>query len=54
LFAARARYGLQTASNLGPVSPVTSEGAETERINLTRRELESLVDEAVKQDRSRR
>jgi hypothetical protein len=54
LFAARARYGLQTASNLGPESPVTSETVETERINLTRRELESLVDEAVKQDRSRR
>jgi hypothetical protein len=36
------------------VSPVTSETCETERINLTRRELESLVDEAVKQDRSRR
>ena len=54
LFAARARYGLQTSSNLGPVSPVTSESCETERINLTRRELESLVDEAVKQDRSRR
>src|ERR1700693_5828710 len=54
LFAARARYGLQTASNLGPESPVTSETVETERINLTRRELESLVDEAVRQDRSRR
>jgi len=45
---------LQTASNLGPESPVTSETVETERINLTRRELESLVDEAVRQDRSRR
>jgi len=54
LLAARARYGLQTASNAGPELPVTSETAETERINLTRRELEALVDEAVKKDRSRR
>lgn len=55
LVAARARYGLQTASNAGPEFPVTSEtAAETERITLTRRELESLVDEAVKKDRAQK
>ena len=53
LVAARARYGLQTASNFGPEFPVTSEtAAEKERITLTRRELEALVDEAVKKDRA--
>jgi L-fuculose-phosphate aldolase len=54
LLAARARYGIQTASTLGPDSPVTAEAADTERITLTRRELEALVDEAVQKDRARR
>jgi hypothetical protein len=54
LVAARARYGLQTAPNAGPEFPVTSENAaNTERITLTRRELEALVEEAVKNDRAR-
>jgi L-fuculose-phosphate aldolase len=54
LVAARARYGLQTAPNAGPEFPVTSEtAAHTERITLTRRELEALVEEAVKNDRAR-
>jgi L-fuculose-phosphate aldolase len=54
LVAARARYGLQTAPNAGPEFPVTSEtAANTERITLTRRELEALVEEAVKNDRAR-
>jgi L-fuculose-phosphate aldolase len=52
LFAARARYGLQTASAPQPGSPVTSETTDTERITLTRRELEALVDEAVRKDRA--
>jgi L-fuculose-phosphate aldolase len=47
LLAARARYGLQTAATVGPDCPVTSDTAEPERITLTRRELETLVDEAV-------
>ena len=47
LLAARARYGLQTAATVGPDCPVTSDTAEPERITLTRRELEALVDEAV-------
>jgi L-fuculose-phosphate aldolase len=47
LLAARARYGLQTAATVGPDCPVTSDTASPERITLTRRELEALVDEAV-------
>jgi L-fuculose-phosphate aldolase len=47
LLAARARYGLQTAATVGPDCPVTSDTAAPERITLTRRELEALVDEAV-------
>jgi L-fuculose-phosphate aldolase len=47
LLAARARYGVQTAATVGPDCPVTSDTAAPERITLTRRELETLVDEAV-------
>jgi len=58
LLAARARYGLQTAASVSPACPVTSDSAETERITLTRRELESLVDEevqkALEKDRQKR
>jgi len=58
LLAARARYGLQTAAAVGLDCPVTSESAETERVTLTRRELEALVDEevqkALEKDRQKR
>ncbi len=54
LLAARARYGGQTAAALNPGRPVTSDAGETERVMLTRRELEALVDEAVQKDRMRR
>lgn len=58
LLAARARYGLQTAAAVGVNCPVTSDSPETERITLTRRELESLVDEevqkALEKDRQKR
>jgi len=54
LLAARARYGGQTAATVGAHCPVTSDAAESERITLTRRELEALVDEAVQKDRIRR
>jgi L-fuculose-phosphate aldolase len=54
LLAARVRYGLQTAATAGSECPVTSESSETERVTLTRRELEALVDEAVQKDRLRR
>ena len=53
LLAARARYGLQTAATTSPSCPVTAEAAEPDRITLTRRELEALVDEAVRNDRGR-
>lgn len=53
LLAARARYGIQTAASAGAECPVTSDGG-TERITLTRRELETLVDEAIQKDRARR
>jgi L-fuculose-phosphate aldolase len=52
LFAARARYGLQSPSAAQPGAPLTSDNADTERITLTRRELESLIDEAIKKDRA--
>jgi L-fuculose-phosphate aldolase len=58
LLAARKRYGLQTAAAVGPDCPVTSDSAEAERITLTRRELEALVDEevqkALEKDRQKR
>jgi len=54
LLAARARYGGQTAATLNLGRPVTSDAGETERVTLTRRELEALVDEAVQKDRMRR
>ena len=54
LLAARARYGAQTSSVKSAECPVTSDAEETERITLTRRELETLVEEAVQKDRARR
>ncbi len=54
LLAARARYGVQTASSIGQDCPVTADNADAERITLTRRELETLVDEAVQKERARR
>jgi hypothetical protein len=58
LLAARARYGLQTAASVGPECPVTSDNAAMERITLTRRELQALVDEevqnALEKDRQKR
>jgi L-fuculose-phosphate aldolase len=54
LLAARARYGTQTAATIGADGPVTCDSSDTERVTLTRRELEILIDEAVQNDRSRR
>jgi hypothetical protein len=54
LLAARLRYGAQTTATVSPECPVTSDSPETERVTLTRRELEALVDEAVQKDRARR
>jgi L-fuculose-phosphate aldolase len=53
LLAARARYGTQTAAVAGAKCPVTSND-DADRVTLTRRELEALVDEAVQKDRARR
>jgi len=54
LLAARARYGLQTAAATNPQCPVTADSAETDRISLTRAELEALIEDAVRHDRTRR
>lgn len=52
LLAARARYGLTTAAQVGAECPVTAETAaglgRGERVTLTREELETLIDEAVR------
>jgi|HubBroStandDraft_6_1064221.scaffolds.fasta_scaffold00925_19 L-fuculose-phosphate aldolase len=55
LLAARARYGAQTAAPTNAECPITSdaEGGDEQRITLTRRELETLIDEAVQKERSR-
>ena len=50
----RARYGLQTAPAVGSRGPVTAGADDAERVTLTRRELETLIDEAIQKDRSRR
>ncbi len=57
LLAARARYGTTTASSVTPDCPVTRETAGSEprhsdRISITREELEALIEEAVRKDRS--
>ncbi|HEX9760208.1 MAG TPA: class II aldolase/adducin family protein [Candidatus Acidoferrales bacterium] len=54
LLAARARYGLQTAAQVGAECPVTSEALTGDRVTLTRAELEALIEEALKRDRARR
>ena len=58
LLAARVRYGATTAAQLGPECPVTAESAAAsagaDRIAVTREELEALIEEAVRSDRSRR
>lgn len=68
LLAARARYGLTTAAQVGAECPVTAEtagapnlrgaavaaGGEGERITLTRGQLEALIEDAVRSDRARR
>lgn len=55
LLAARARYGLTTAAQVSQQCPVTAEtimadshAASADRVTLTRAELESLIEEAVR------
>ncbi|HLW82672.1 MAG TPA: class II aldolase/adducin family protein [Candidatus Acidoferrales bacterium] len=50
LLSARTRYGVETAARC---SPVTSDSPEPERVPLSRRDLESLVEQAVRNDRFR-
>ena len=54
LLAARVRYGSTTASQVAPECPVTSETGGPDRVSLTRQELEALIEEALRSDRSRR
>ncbi|HTC62686.1 MAG TPA: class II aldolase/adducin family protein [Candidatus Saccharimonadales bacterium] len=59
LLVARARYGTTTAAPMLPGCPITSDDAaneeqRTKRISITRRELEGLIEEAVRKDRSLR
>ena len=61
LLAARARYGATTAAQVGLGCPITAEvsdsevsGGAGERITVTREELEAVIEEAVRSDRSRR
>lgn len=54
LIAARARYGLETTGGSSADYPVTSDSPEPDRVTLTRRELEALVEEALKKDRKQR
>lgn len=54
LLAARARYGTTTASQVNAACPVTSDDSVTKRVSLTREELESLIEEAVREARARR
>lgn len=52
LLAARTRYGIQTAAQVGAECPVTAE-AVGDRVTLTRQELEALIEEAVRHERER-
>ena len=54
LLAARARYGSSTASQVAPECPVTAETGTPDRVSLTRQELEALIEEALRSDRTRR
>jgi L-fuculose-phosphate aldolase len=56
LMAARSRYFVTPPPGGGAELPVTSDSAESpaECVRLTRRELDSLIDEAVRKDRGRR
>jgi L-fuculose-phosphate aldolase len=56
LLAARVRYGTTTAAPVTTDCPVTSDnaGKGSERISVTRQELDALIDEAVRKDRAHR
>jgi L-fuculose-phosphate aldolase len=56
LLAARERYGTTTAAPVSSDCPVTSDNATavSNRISVTREELEALIEEAVRKDRAHR
>jgi L-fuculose-phosphate aldolase len=59
LLDARTRYGVTTAAQVSTECPLTAESAAgadagPDRITLTRAELEALIEEAVRHDRTRR
>ncbi len=54
LLAARARYGATATAQVGPECPVTAEALAGDRVTMTREELEALIEEAVRNDRTRR
>src|SRR6202051_577509 len=59
LLVARGRYGTTTAAPMLPGCPITSDDAgngehRSKRISITREELEGLIEEAVRKDRSLR
>lgn len=54
LLAVRARYGSTTASQVGPVCPVTAESSGAATVSVTREQLEALIEEAVRKDREHR
>lgn len=54
LHVARVRYGAGAEPANGSGGAASSDRSDAERVTLTRRELESLVDEAVRRDRARR
>jgi L-fuculose-phosphate aldolase len=54
LLAARARYGTTTASQVNSACPITSDDAAPNRVSLTREELESLIEDAVREARAQR
>src|ERR1700682_946223 len=56
LLAARVRYGTTTAAPVNSDCPVTSDNlvSGSDRISVTREELEALIEEAVRKDRAHR
>ena len=54
LLARRARSGVGPPATGNPQPLITSDSNETERVTLTRQELDVLIDEAIRKDRSRR
>src|ERR1700688_3584824 len=56
LLAARTRYGITTAAPLSSSCPVTSDSVvrDPERISVTRQELETLIEDALRKDRANR